>query len=174
MKKKLVILSCLILTSASQAELLHQDKHGFIVENKIETHASKEQAWRALIDKVSLWWPSDHTWWGDAKNLSINEFAGGCFCEKSRNNSAEHMRISFVDKHNLLRMTGGLGPLQGMGMYGSLDWIFSESEDGKTTVTLKYTVSGINPGGYGDLAPVVDMVQGLQLGGLGKYLEKNH
>lgn len=159
-------------TSHLNAEVLHVDKHGFIIENTIVTDASQQAAWRALIDNVGQWWPADHTWWGKAENLSIDEHAGGCFCEKSGNNSAEHMRISFVDQYNLLRMTGGLGPLQGMGMHGALDWSLQQTENGQTQITLKYTVSGINPDGYTTLAPIVDKVQAQQLGGLADFLTK--
>lgn len=156
----------------AQAEVLSVAKHGFIIENSITTDASQQEAWRALIDHPDKWWPADHTWWGKAENLSIDEQAGGCFCEVAGNNSAEHMRISFVDQYNLLRMTGGLGPLQGMGMHGALDWSFSVTEEGKTQINLKYTVAGINPGGYDTLAPIVDKVQAQQLGGLGEFLKK--
>lgn len=172
--KRILFTGLLTLAScAANAELLHLADTGFMIENKFQTNASKEKAWRALVDSVGKWWPSDHTWWGDAQNLSIDEFAGGCFCEKSGANSAEHMRISYVDQHNLLRMTGGLGPLQGMGMYGALDWTFSTSETGTTEVSLKYTVNGINPDGFEKLAPIVDAVQGIQLNGLKTYLEKS-
>ena len=103
----------------------------------------------------------------------IETKAGGCFCEVSGDKSAEHMRISFVEPQKLLRMTGGLGPLQGMGMYGSMDWKFSE-ESGVTTVILKYKVSGYSPDGFEQLAPIVAKVQGLQLEGLKTFLDKGH
>ena len=67
-------------------------------------------------------------------------------------------------------MTGGLGPLQGMGMYGALDWVF-ESNDLGTQVTMTYRVNGISEGGFAELAPIVDQVQGLQLGGLKTLLD---
>ncbi len=79
------------------------------------------------------------------------------------------MRISFVDPGKLLRMTGGLGPLQGMGLYGALDWSISE-EEGSTTISLRYSVSGFAPGGYEKLAPIVDRVQSQQLGGLAEFV----
>jgi hypothetical protein len=101
----------------------------------------------------------------------MDAVVGGCFCEKMANNSAEHMRISYVETNKLLRMTGGLGPLQGMGMYGSLDWIFSEAND-NTIVTLRYSVQGINPEGFEQLAPIVDKVQLLQLKALVDFIEK--
>ena len=78
------------------------------------------------------------------------------------------MRISFVDPEKLLRMTGGLGPLQGMGMYGSLDWVIEELS-GKTHITLTYSVTGVNPNGYEALAPIVGKVQGQQLGQLAAF-----
>ena len=79
------------------------------------------------------------------------------------------MQVVFVDPQKVLRMTGGLGPLQGMGVFGSLDWVF-ESEPGGTRITLTYRVQGFTPDGFGKLAPVVAQVQGLQLQGLANYL----
>lgn len=68
-------------------------------------------------------------------------------------------------------MTGGQGPLQGMGRYGALDWQFTPGETG-TQITLTYRVNGINPDGYAQLAPIVSSVQGLQLKALNAYLDK--
>lgn len=80
------------------------------------------------------------------------------------------MHISFVQPGKLLRMTGGLGPLQGMGMFGAMDWQFS-SDDTATQVTLTYRVSGIDPNGFKELAPIVANVQGQQLNGLKAFVE---
>jgi hypothetical protein len=38
--------------------------------------------------------------------------------------------VVFVDPGHVLRMTGGLGPLQGMGIYGALDFSFTANEEG--------------------------------------------
>jgi hypothetical protein len=69
-------------------------------------------------------------------------------------------------------MLGGLGPLQGMGMYGALDWTFETRPDGLHLV-LHYQVSGHDPKGYAELAPIVDAVQAQQLGALAAYLGKH-
>ena len=159
----------MLLAVSSRAEVLLLAETGFITENKIQVSADRETAWNAFV-QVGQWWPGDHSWWGDAKGLTIDPVAGGCFCEKNGNKSAEHMRVTHVDAPNLLRMTGGLGPLQGLGMYGALDWVF-ESNDLGTEVTMTYRVNGINPDGFDQLAPVVDQVQGLQLGGLKTLLD---
>lgn len=160
-----------LLSSPVRAEVLYIGEQGFKIENTIQVTSDRQATWKALVEDVNQWWPDEHTWWGKAENLSIQPVAGGCFCEKSGSKSAEHMRISFVSPGELLRMTGGLGPLQGMGMYGVLDWALSDTAQG-TQVTLSYTVSGINPGGYEELTPVVDQVQALQLGGLKDFLQR--
>ena len=158
-----------LMAASGHAEVLLIAETGFITENKIQVSTDRETTWNAFV-QVGQWWPADHTWWGDAKGLSIEAAAGGCFCEKSDNKSAEHMHITHVDAPNLMRMTGGLGPLQGMGMYGALDWVF-ESNDLGTQVTMTYRVNGISEGGFAELAPIVDQVQGLQLGGLKTLLD---
>jgi hypothetical protein len=66
-------------------------------------------------------------------------------------------------------MTGGLGPLQGMGLNGALEWRFAEENNG-TRITLWYRVGGYTPDDLGTFAPAVDRVQGVQLGGLATFL----
>ncbi len=146
---------------------------GFIIENQVQIHQPANQAWNALVNHVDDWWPSDHTWWGDNQNLSISAVAGGCFCEIDGDKQAEHMRIVFVEPGKLLRMSGGLGPLQGMGLHGALDWTFT-TEENKTTVTLRYQVSGINKDGFTELAPIVDRVQASQLSALKQFINNHH
>lgn len=160
----------MLLTSLpAQAEVQFVSDTGFIIENRIHVAADTDAAWQALVNKVDAWWPKDHSWWLDAGTFSIEPVAGGCFCERNGASSAEHMRIVFVEPGKLLRMNGGLGPLQGMGMFGALDWTLSPAGEG-TDITLTYRVTGTNAEGFAGLAPIVDSVQALQLGGLGNYL----
>lgn len=166
---------CVLLLSATplHAEVQWVGDNGFALENKIQIQADTDTVWQALVTQVDNWWPKDHSWWGQSSVFSIEPNAGGCFCERNGQRSAEHMRISFVDPGRVLRMTGGLGPLQGMGMYGAMDWTLTalDGDDApRTEVTLSYRVSGISPDGFADFAPVVDSVQALQLGGLGRFL----
>jgi len=79
------------------------------------------------------------------------------------------MQVVFVDPPRLLRMIGGLGPLQGMGLSGVLEWRMTAVEGG-TRITLWYRAGGYAPDDLGKLAAVVDGVQALQLGGLADYL----
>jgi hypothetical protein len=168
---KTVALSFLFVSLTAQAEVKHVSDVGFIVSNSMTVSSTSQKAWAALVNDIDQWWPKDHTWWGNNTHLSIDPVAGGCFCEKYANNSAEHMRVSYVEPHKLLRMTGGLGPLQGMGMYGALDWFFVQNGD-VTTIELTYNVQGISPEGFEQLAPIVDKVQAFQLKQLIKYIKK--
>ncbi|NKB35512.1 MAG: SRPBCC domain-containing protein [Pseudomonadales bacterium] len=155
--------------SSTYAEVITIAETGFIIENKIQVNTNKATTWQAFSEEVDLWWPKDHSWWGVDSTLSIDSFAGGCFCEIGVEKSAEHMHIVFVDPPNQMRMTGGLGPLQGMGMFGALEFVFNENETG-TEVVMTYRVNGINPDGFEQLAPIVDQVQAIQIEGLATLL----
>jgi len=162
----LVAVSCL---APVQAEVKDATPSGFTVENTRLVAADPQAAWKALIDDVDRWWPKDHSWWGQASKLSIDPRAGGCFCEDAGAQQAQHMQVSFVDPGRLLRMSGGLGPLQGMGLHGTLEFRLAPEGEG-TRITLWYRVGGYAPEDLSKLAPVVDKVQTLQLAGLADFL----
>jgi uncharacterized protein YndB with AHSA1/START domain len=143
---------------------------GFTVENAISVPVEPTKAWKALVDDVDRWWPADHTWWGAESVLSIEPRAGGCFCERHGEQQALHMLVTFVDPGRRLRLTGGLGPLQGMGLFGALEFRLAPEEGGGTRVTMYYRAGGYTPDDLSELAPVVDKVQALQLGGLAALL----
>ncbi|GAA0859681.1 SRPBCC domain-containing protein [Aliiglaciecola litoralis] len=166
-----LVLNCAAALAASKVKFVSEN--GFIVTNQFTTERHADVVWAALVEDVDKWWPKDHTWWGVEGKLKIDPMAGGCFCEVAEKRSAEHMRISFVEPEKLLRMTGGLGPLQGMGMHGALDWQIQQQQD-HIQVTLTYRVSGINPDGFEQLAKIVAQVQGLQLEALQNYVNRTH
>jgi uncharacterized protein YndB with AHSA1/START domain len=126
---------------------------------------------RALVD-VGSWWSKDHTYTGDAGNLSIAAQPGGCFCEKLPNGGGvEHGRVVNVAPGALLRLDGALGPLQELGVSGSMTWQIAASGQG-STLTMTYVVGGYAPGGLDKLAAVVDQVLSQQVGLLKAHAEK--
>jgi hypothetical protein len=153
----------------AQAEVKDASPAGFTVENSAVVPVDAATAWRALVGSVDLWWPKEHTWWGRASRLSIDARAGGCFCEIAGERQVQHMQVVFVDPQKLLRMIGGLGPFQGMGLSGVLEWRLT-AVDGGTRITLWYRAGGYTPDDLSKFAPVVDSVQAQQLGGLANYL----
>jgi uncharacterized protein YndB with AHSA1/START domain len=153
------------MSSPAMAEVKDATAAGFTVENSADVPVDAATAWRVLTGEVDAWWPKDHTWWGEASKLSIDARAGGCFCEKAGDQQAQHMQVVFVDPGKLLRMTGGLGPLQGMGLSGALEFRLTAISTG-TRIVLWYRSGGYTPDDMSKFAPVVDRVQALQLGGL--------
>jgi hypothetical protein len=151
--------------TAAMAEVKDASASGFTLENSEWVAAPPDVAWAHLVEAVGQWWPADHTWWGDASKLSIRAEAGGCFCEIDGPRQAAHMAVAFVDPGRLLRMTGGLGPLQGMGLHGALEWRFAVENEG-TRITLWYRAGGYTPDDLSRLAAIVDRVQAQQLAAL--------
>jgi uncharacterized protein YndB with AHSA1/START domain len=165
-----LLLAC-ALAPAAFAGVVDASPAGFTVENSRDVPVDADAAWRALVNDVDRWWPKDHTWWGAESTLSIEPVAGGCFCERAADGqrSARHMVVVFVEPGKLLRLTGGLGPMQGMGLHGVMEWRLAPAEGG-TRITLFYRAGGYAPDDLTKLAPVVDRVQALQLGALADHL----
>lgn len=163
------LLGSAVVAAPAQAEVQAASAHGFVISNEASTRLPVDRVWRALTQDVDLWWPKDHSWWRGT--FSIDARAGGCFCEVKHNKSAQHMQVVLVEPGKKLIMTGGLGPLQAMGVNGALTWQLTKQGSG-TTVTVSYRVHGFNPDGFEQLAPVVDTVQAAQLSRLVAYVNQ--
>lgn len=163
----------LVAPTIARAEVKDASATGFTVENRHVVPVDAATAWQALVHEIDRWWPKDHSWWGDTSTLSIDPRAGGCFCESGGDREALHMTVTFVDPERTLRLIGGLGPLQGMGLHGAMEFQLAPAEGGGTSLTLRYRVGGYSPDDLEKLAPVVDRVQRVQLGGLADYLRKS-
>lgn len=163
----------LALCGSAAAAVKDSSANGFTVENEQVVPVEPATAWNALVGEVDRWWPKDHTWWGGESRLSIEPRAGGCFCEIGRDGQQQalHMTVVFVDPGKTLRLLGGLGPLQGMGLSGAMEFRLAPVAQG-TRITLSYRAGGYTPDDLGKFVPVIDKVQGLQLGGLADYLRK--
>lgn len=172
--RRVVLAGVLTLPAAggARAEVKDATAGGFTLENTAHVPTDAMTAWKALVEDVDRWWPADHTWWGAEAELVIEPRAGGCFCERLGAQQALHMLVTFVDPGTLLRLTGGLGPLQGMGLHGVLEFRFAPADGGGTTITMFYRAGGYTPDDLSKFVPVVDKVQALQLGGLADYLRR--
>ncbi len=144
--------------------------NGFSLRSQSSIRAMPEQVYEALV-RVERWWNAEHTYSGDAANLSLTPSPGGCFCERLPNGGGvEHMRVVFVAPGESLRLSGGLGPLQPLGITGTLSVGLVRTSVG-TTASLHYSVSGYSEGGFAQLAPAVSSVLTEQLGRLKRFVE---
>jgi uncharacterized protein YndB with AHSA1/START domain len=156
----------------ARAEVIDSSAIGFIVKQTIVIAADTNDVYRALVANVGEWWDSAHTFSGNAHNLSIDDRAGGCFCEKLENGgSVRHLEVVFAAPGKTLRMRGALGPLQSMAVTGSMTWVFSKAGTG-TKLEVMYTVGGYRLGGLQTMAPLVDKVLFEQIKRLKEYVEK--
>jgi hypothetical protein len=165
-----VLIGLLLVSVTSHAEVLDSTAHGFTSQHELVLAATPAAAYTALTEGLHLWWDAEHSYAGQARGFSVDASAGGCFCESLGDaGSVEHMRVVNVQVGKSLTMQGGLGPLQGMGVAGSMSFVFQPHESG-SLLTYRYVVGGYHAGGLDSLAIPVDQVQLGQLQRLQKYL----
>ncbi len=142
----LAVILAALLPGAAMGKVQDSAGNGFTLTQTYNVAASPEEAYRRLI-RIGEWWNSEHTFSGDAHNLSIEEKPMGCFCEKLPGGGAvRHMQVVFMAPGKVLRFTGGLGPLQAMAVTGALTVQFTAAESG-TRVDVTYAVTGYSAAG---------------------------
>lgn len=153
---------------SAKAEVTAKSGDGFTVNLVRDIAAPQSRVWQALL-KPSLWWHPEHTFSGDAANLHMSVPPGGCFCEKlPQMGGVRHMDVIHAAPPELLRLSGGLGPLQSFPVTGVMNWKLSPTGEAGTRFSLDYEVRGV-PGA--DWAEAVDSVLGTQADRLKRYLE---
>jgi len=165
----LISLLPLVGPGSAAAEVIDESPSGFTSQNVALIDAQPLQVYAMLVDAVDLWWSSDHTFSGNAINLSIDARAGGCFCERLPGGGiVEHLTVVHANPGRLLRLRGALGPLQSTAVVGAMSWTL-EPSNGGTRVSVTYTVGGYVPGGVDAWATAVDRVVGEQLERFARY-----
>jgi hypothetical protein len=165
-----VLLGLTIGASVSSADVLSSSESGFALRNDALIAAKPPQVYASLL-QIGSWWDSAHTYSGDSRNMSLDARAGGCFCERlADQGSVQHMTLVFAAPGKELRMSGGLGPLQVLGVAGSLIWKLAADGNG-SRLELTYSVGGYRAGGLGELAAPVDAVLRAQLLRLKSFVE---
>lgn len=154
-----------LVTATPRAEVLEASDDGFHVRHELTLAVETRDVWRAVTAPAE-WWDPKHTWSGDAANLSLAAEPGGCFCESWEDGASAHLMVVRVETQRLLRLEGGLGPLQGHPVRGLMDFSLAAGEDGGTRLTLDYRVAGPLDGNW---AEPVDKVLGGLLKRLGEY-----
>ncbi|WP_379921020.1 SRPBCC family protein [Erythrobacter sp. R86502] len=160
------------------AEVTRSTDISFVSRHEVMVEASPKEVWLALISP-SGWWTSEHTWSGDAKNLTLTPQAGGCFCETipevdepgrfTLQGSVEHMRIVQAYPESALRMIGSLGPLQSEPVTGVLTIALTKVSEG-TRIVWEYNVGGAMRYEVPVISKAVDGVMGAQIAALAKPL----
>jgi uncharacterized protein YndB with AHSA1/START domain len=166
-----VLLSAVVLGGPTAgAEVIDRSDDHFLIRNAVTIGAPPNRVFLALTMDVGRWWDAAHTFFGSASNLSIESKVGGCFCERLQDGRAvEHMRVVYVEPGRMLRLVGGIGPLQEFPVNGVATWTLSETPAG-TDLEMTYSVAGHRIGTWAD---GVDTVLSEQVNRLKAYVEND-
>jgi uncharacterized protein YndB with AHSA1/START domain len=180
MKHSALLAAALGCTPAAPlaAEVVETTADRFVTRATASVAATPLATWLALI-KPGEWWNSQHSWSGDAKNLTLTPQGGGCFCERipvgdsgnssAMEGSARHAEVLQAFPMKVLRMRGGFGPLQGEPAEGVLT-ITLKDVPGGTRILWEYNVGGPMRYKVAEIAPAVDGVMSEQLKRLQAHL----
>ena len=169
---------CTALTAAvlltpgwALAEVADASANGFTVKTSVTIQASPDEVYRRLIHNVGEWWNPQHTFSGDAHNLTMEEKPIGCFCETLPGQGAVRLMelVRFAPGKTLV-LSGALGPLQSLAATGSMTIQLSAGETG-TKVDVTYAVAGYLAAGMNSWAAPVDSVIMDQFARLKNYVE---
>ncbi len=158
----LLLPALLALSPAARSEVVDSQANGFTTRQTALVNAPIRKVWDILVEP-RLWWSSEHTFSGDARNLSLTPLPGGEWLETlPGGGGVRHLVVVWIRPPSALRFEGALGPLQGLGVVGHLTFTLKAQGDA-TTVSETYDVGGHAPGGLQTMAGPVDGVLGQQL-----------
>ncbi|GAB3292667.1 SRPBCC domain-containing protein [Pseudidiomarina andamanensis] len=153
------------------ADVMDSSKEGFTIEFKQTINASVVDVYSGLTDNVGQWWLDDHTWFGNGQSMQLDARAGGCFCEIFGDSQAQHLQVAMIIPNKLVRLLGGLGPLQGEGVSGVMEWRLNNLEETSTELTVFYRVGGYTPNDLSQWAPAVENVLQQQMTAMKTFVE---
>lgn len=166
----IVAIALALAAPAAFAEVTGASASGFEAREQAHIAAPPDAVYAALL-KPQSWWDPKHTYSGDARRLTLDAKAGGCWCETMPGGGAvEHLTIVYLQPGKAVRFRGALGPLQTMGVSGSLTVTLASASTG-TALTLTYAVGGYVKNSFDDLSKAVDSVLGSQVARLKKLIE---
>ena len=166
-----VALALALLGAPASAEVTSSSAIHFDIVSHVTVPANPARTYEAL-GQIGAWWSSQHTYSGSASNMRLELWAGGCFCETLPDGgTVEHMHVIQALPGRVIRLSGGLGPLQSEALAGTLTWSLRAVPEG-TEITSTYLVSGHVRGDVGDYAAPVDAVLREQLERLRAYLAR--
>lgn len=153
----------------AKAEVMQSAPDGAHMLHQVRVEAAPAAVY-ALIGQIGRWWSAEHSYSGDAANLTLAVEPGGCFCERWKDGAVEHARVIMVMRDQVVRLQGALGPLQVKAVNGVLTFLLKPDGTG-TQLTLGYRVTGSSLSALDKDAPAVDGVLNVQVQRLKRLAE---
>lgn len=158
MKHATLLLAAAGLALPASAEIITVSPDHYTLRHEAVSALSPEDMWQRLI-QPSIWWSPDHTFSGDANNLSLDPQAGGLWREDWDGGSVAHGKVLSVMEGQSLRLDAPFGPLQGMAV--TVIWTITIEPDGDgTRIIFDEVATGSSASALGQIAPAVDGVKG--------------
>ena len=106
------------------AQIVRSSPSGFQIKIERKVPLDTVSAYQKFVSGFNQWYDANHSYSGKAENLSL-DLKKACMLEKLPDGGfVRHMEIVVHQPGKTLRMTGGLGPLQSMGVSGALTLTF--------------------------------------------------
>jgi uncharacterized protein YndB with AHSA1/START domain len=150
--------TCLVLAAPMlHADIVSSGPDHYVLRMEARSELPPDQLWKRLVDPAS-WWHPDHSYSGDAANLSLDPVAGGAWREDWAGGSVVHGEVLYAAPPFQLRLDAPFGPLQGMAV--DVVWTISIVADGDgSMVSFEEIGNGSSASGLTQLAPAVDGVK---------------
>ena len=162
----LIVTALFVCASPAAAAVQTASPSHIALAYEVELAGSPDVAWENLT-QISKWWSSDHTYSGQAQNLTLDKRPGGCWCETWAGGGVEHARVVMAMPGKVLRIEGGFGPLQGLGVKATMTFMLKPATQvGKTKLQVTYLVNGSADTKLDGLAAPIDGVLATQFGRL--------
>lgn len=156
------LLAALVLAATAPAlaaaEIVSASPDHYRLHHSAEVPHPPGVVWDRLVDPAR-WWHPDHTYSGDAANLSLDLRPGGAWAETWAEGAVEHGRVLMVRKGEMLRLDAPFGPLQELGVTVIWTITLAPGEAGGTVIGFTEVASGTPASGLDALAPAVDGVK---------------
>lgn len=165
----LAAVAALVVTGPAAAAVVERGE-GWVRMKSVQQIAAPPAKVYAALGEIGRWWDGEHTYSGDAANLSMPLQPGACWCETLPGGGVRHGVVELAwPEQGMLRVDAALGPLQDEGVRGAL-FFHLKPKDGGTELIITYNVGGardvVTKGAEG-----VDMVLNVQWERLKRYVE---
>ena len=155
---RMITLVCVLaISTATQAAVVDASDTHYRLRHEATSTLAPAAMWRRLLHP-ERWWHPDHTYSGDAANLSLDARAGGYWLENWSGGSVAHGRVLLVQDERVLRLDAPFGPLQGLGAVAT--WTITlEPIDEGTRVVFEETATAAPGSAMEAMAKAVDGVK---------------
>ncbi len=153
-----VLALAVLAANDATAEITEASATHFVLRHEAHSALAADVLWRRLL-KPADWWHPDHTYSGNAANLTLEARAGGLWREDWEGGSVEHGRVVFIKPGEQLRLNAPFGPLLEIGAYTI--WTISIRPDGDGSKVVFDEVANAPPSAnMEEMAKAVDFVKG--------------